>query len=127
MLHSLRGRLLAWSSALLALALLTFGSLVAYSTWHAWLSDVDRGLETRLHGLIGAISPTPDGAVDVVLPADALPNPDRDYYGIWNVDGTLLVASGLDVTDTVPTPGRTLVDAQREHVSQLPNGMTAMR
>lgn len=126
MLQSLRGRLLAWSSALLVLALITFGTLVAYSTWHAWLGDVDRGLEMRLRALTAAISPTPDGAVDVVVPANALPSPDLDYYGIWNGDGTLLVASGEDVTDVVRAPGRTLVDAHREHVSQLPNGMTVM-
>lgn len=126
MLHSLRARLLAWLSALLVLALVAFGSLVAYSTWQAWLSDVDRGLEGRLAALTTAISPSADGAVDVVIPADALPNPARDYYGIWDAGGALLLASSDDVPDSVPAPGRTLVEAHREHVTRLSSGMTVM-
>jgi hypothetical protein len=65
--HSLRARLLAWSSALLIAALVIVGAWVVFSTWRAWLDDVDRGLETRLGALMAAVHPATDDAFERVV------------------------------------------------------------
>ncbi len=126
MFHSLRARLVAWSSALLAVALVACGALVAYSTWSAWLGEVDRGLATRMHSLTTAIRPAADGAFDVVVPTDVLPNPERDYYGIWDGQGHLILASHPDVAESVPSTGHVLRNSRREQVTSLASGMTVM-
>jgi signal transduction histidine kinase len=126
MFRSLRARLVAWSSALLVVALVACGTLVAYSTWSAWLRDVDRGLATRMQTLTTAIRPAADGAFDVVVPADVLPNPDRDYYGLWDGQGRVIVASHPDVAEAAPAEGLVLREARREQIARLPSGMTVM-
>ena len=124
--HSLRARLLAWSSALLIAALVTFCAWVAFSTWRAWLGDVDRGLEARLRALAAAVRPAAEDAFDLVLPPDALPNADRDYYLIWDSRGHLVLASDPDVARDRPAPGIVRIGDNREHAERLSSGVTVL-
>jgi signal transduction histidine kinase len=124
--HSLRARLLAWSSALLIAALVIVGAWVVFSTWRAWLDDVDRGLETRLGALMAAVHPATDDAFDLALPPDALPNAERDYYMIWDAQGHLVLASDPDIARDRPAPGTFRIGDHREHVNRLANGVTVL-
>ena len=124
--HSLRARLLAWLSALLIAALVTFGAWVAFSTWRAWLGDVDRGLEARLGALTAAVLPATEDAFDLALPPNALPNAERDYYIVWDSRGHLVLASDPDLARDRPAPGTFRIGDNREHVDRLPNGVTVL-
>ncbi len=124
--HSLRTRLLVWSSTLLVVALVTFGTWVTYSTWRTRLAEVDRALDVRLVTLTAAVQPASDGAFDLVIPADALPDAERDFYLIWDAHDRLIVASDPDRARERPEAGRARVGDAREHVARLPSGVTIL-
>jgi two-component system OmpR family sensor kinase len=126
MFLSLRARLVAWSTALLLTALVTFGGWVALSTWRGWVAEVDRGLEARLASLTAAVQPAGNGAFDLVLPPNALTNIERDYYAVWDAQGRVLVSSDADAPMDRPLPGTSLNSNERERIAALPQGVTIM-
>ena len=95
MLSSLRARLLAWYTLILALVIVTFGGTVCYLYWRSLVMDVDEGLHASAAALAEALRPTPSGDFDLVLPAEFRAGdpaaPERPtYYSVWNSNGELI-------------------------------------
>jgi signal transduction histidine kinase len=115
-LGSLRARLLVWYTAMLAVVILAFGSIVCYLAWRAKLADVDAALRTRAETLIAGLQPASAGTFDLKLPADAVRgSADALYHVLWTPLGVVIDRSDSDLE--VPRPDRPGIhtrDRQRE-------------
>src|SRR5688572_24850651 len=105
MIGSLRGRLLVWYTAMLAVVILVFGSIVCYAAWRAKLADIDDALRGRAETLIGGLQPAAVGTFDLTLPADGARGvADASYHVLWTPLGVVIDRSDSDLE--VPRPGR---------------------
>jgi heavy metal sensor kinase len=69
-LDSLRVRLLAWYTAILATVIVGFGALVSYAMWRSRVADIDAQLEARAELLAGALVPIGGGTFDLIMPPE---------------------------------------------------------
>jgi two-component system, OmpR family, sensor kinase len=106
MFTSLRARLLAWYTAILAVVVVLFGAAVCYVAWRARLADIDARLKARAEALAAAVRPAPGGTFDLTLPPDsadaALRGDVPVYHVLWTPEG-----APIDRTDPaldVPVP-----------------------
>src|SRR5688572_14473469 len=105
MTGSLRGRLLVWYTAMLAVVILVFGSIVCYLAWRTKLADIDAGLRNRADTLIAGLQPAAAGTFDLTLPADGGRGaPDALYHVLWTPAGVVIDRSDSDLD--LPRPDR---------------------
>jgi signal transduction histidine kinase len=113
-LGSLRARLLVWYTAMLAVVILAFGSIVCYLAWRAKLADVDAALRTRAETLIAGLQPASAGTFDLKLPADAVRgSADALYHVLWTPIGAVIDRSDSDLE--VPRPDRPGIHTRDRH------------
>lgn len=124
-MRSLRARLVVWSSLLLVTTLTAVGARVVVSTRDAWLSSVDRVLETHRDALTNAIEPAGDGALDLVVPASLTADP-RDVYAVWDGQGRLMIASDDASAETRPETGVRSRHGVRTMVTRVVGGATLL-
>ena len=119
-MRSLRARLLAWYSLVLALVIATFAGIVGYLLWRSMTADIDARLQASAASLSEGLRPAGDGGFDLDLPleyqpADGVVTPASPYYAVWNADGELIDRS--PVPFDIPMPPGALVrtrDGRRE-------------
>src|SRR5262245_4441455 len=117
---SLRARLLAWYSLILAIVIATFAGVVGALLWRSMTADIDVRLQASAGSLVQALRPVGDGEFDLDLPleyqpADAAGAATPPYYSVWNAEGELVDRS--PVAFDIPAPaelGRRTRDGRRE-------------
>src|SRR5262245_17323041 len=128
MFSSLRARLLAWYTVVLAAVIATFVGSVCYLFWRSLVVEIDRTLESSGTALVQALRPAGPDEFDLDLPLEFRRNDlqttgDGSYYAIWNkraepIDGSL-------ETGDIPVPavaGLRTRDGRRELALPAPNG-----
>jgi signal transduction histidine kinase len=93
MFTSLRARLLAWYTTVLALVIVLVGTAVCYLAWRSRLVDVDASLTARAEALAAAVRPAPGGTFDLTLPSDGAAvrtdNRPAVYHILWTPQGPI--------------------------------------
>src|SRR5262245_42605006 len=99
MFSSLRARLLAWYTVVLAAVIATFVASVCYLFWRSLVLEIDRTLESSGTALVQALRPAGSEEFDLDLPLEFRRNDlqttvNASYYAIWNkraepIDGSL--------------------------------------
>ena len=120
MFASLRTRLLAWYTTVLALVIVLFGAAVCYLAWRNRLTDVDGLLRARAEVLAVAIRPAPGGAFDVTLPPPASPVRPGEaplYHVIWTADGAPIDRSDPERVGLLPSAPGVRTHAGRREVT----------
>lgn len=106
MFTSLRARLLAWYTAILAVVIVLFGAAVCYVAWRARLADIDARLAARAEALAAAVRPATAGTFDLTLPPDGADTALREevpvYHVLWTPGGAPIDRS--DPALDVPIP-----------------------
>jgi heavy metal sensor kinase len=123
MLKSLRARLLAWYAVVLAAVLITFATLVVWSSWRASVRDLDARLSTMASQLAGVVVPDPSGGYEVNLADESLAalgvSDEGPYYAIWGRDQELIDRSDLRIGAAFPGGPQTRTrNGQREVLVQ---------
>jgi heavy metal sensor kinase len=122
MRESLRARLLIWYTAILAVVIVSLGSMVCYLAWRAGIAELDAILRAHTNALAAALRPAPDGTFDLLLPPAG---PDAPYHAIWTAAGALVDRSDAAQDVTWPSaPGPRARDGRREVVLVTPQGPT---
>ena len=119
MFASLRSRLLAWYTTVLATVIILFGTAVCYLAWRTRLGDVDVLLRARAEMLAAAIRPAPGGAFDVTLPPPASPVRPGEappYHVIWTADGAAIDRSDSERVGLLPSAPGVRTQAGRREV-----------
>ena len=119
---SLRARLLAWYSLMLAIVIATFAGTVGYLLWRSMVADVDAAAaRERAPRSSQSLRPAGGGGFDLDLPleyqpADAAQPGPATYYAVWNARGDLIDRSavGFDIPRTGRRPGTATRDGRRE-------------
>ena len=117
---SLRVRLLAWYSLVLAVVIATFAGTVGYLLWRSRVADVDARLQAGAAALAGALRPAGGGGFDLDLPleyqpADAGTAAAAPYYAVWSARGEPIDRSPVGFDIPAPAgPGRRTRDGRRE-------------
>jgi heavy metal sensor kinase len=124
MLESLRGRLLVWYTAMLAVVMAVFGVMVCYLALRARIANIDNLLHARAQELARALAPAAGGTFDLVLPPEPADSPaGAVYHVLWTATGKIIDRSALDIE--VPAPRQTgarLRDGSREVTVAGPSG-----
>lgn len=117
---TLRGRIAAWSTAVLLGALVLYTVIVYASLQRVLWRELDERLHNDIETLEGLLQPfwTPDGlrlpAGQPVLDAD-----DHRWFQVWSLDGRLLFSSPLanaaPVADLVDPPGDRAISVTLEN------------
>jgi len=107
MRSSLRARLLAWYSLILATVIVTFATAVGYMLWRSMTAEIDAGLQASAVSLADALRPAGNGEFDLDLPleyqpADGVAGPAATYYAVWTADGEVVDRS--PVAFDIPFP-----------------------
>lgn len=128
MRESLRARLLLWHVATGVLIILLFGASVCYLVWRTRLLTIDESLSSRSTQLHGAVQPTDDGQVDLILsPALRQQGVPDVYHFIWTRDGVLIDRADADVQTPAPgAPGLRFHDGHRELISTAASGVVVL-
>jgi two-component system OmpR family sensor kinase len=128
MLESLRGRLLVWYTAILAVVIAAFGGAVTYLAWRSRVADIDAAHRARAHAIAGALQPATAGTFDLTLPpapAGAAGGP--LYHVLWDARGRLIDRSDPDLELAMPVgAGSRTRDGRREHVVRAATGATVL-
>jgi heavy metal sensor kinase len=106
--RSLRGRLLAWYAAVVAIVIAVFGATVCYVFWRSLVARVDADIGASSSMIARSLRAAGGGTFDLELPEEALASfqqPDsRAYYAIWTPHGELIDASNPDAGASSQTP-----------------------
>jgi signal transduction histidine kinase len=107
-LRSLRARLLAWYSLVLAVVLATFASVAVWTVWRSGVAAVDGHLRALAPRLARAVNVDASGQYEVNLAGAELTEfetPDEGpYYVVWTTSGALIDRSDPGIE--VPFPDR---------------------
>jgi signal transduction histidine kinase len=129
MFESLRARLLAWYTTLLAVVIVGLGATMCYLTWQSRLADIDRNLLVRAESLAGALRPAADGTFDLTLPEPSA-TPDltaAPYHVLWTPAGGVIDRSDPDVAVPLPgEPGARTRAGRREIAIRAASGATVL-
>jgi signal transduction histidine kinase len=129
MFDSLRARLLAWYTIMLAMVIAASGATMCYLAWHGRLVEIDERLLARAEALAGALQPAAAGTFDLTLPEgpDPVEGATLPYHVIWAVDGDVIDRSDPDVAVPLPgAPGARSREGHREVAIRAPSGPTVL-
>jgi signal transduction histidine kinase len=129
MFDSLRARLLAWYTGMLAVVIAASGAAMGYLAWHARLTEIDARLLARAEALAGALHPAPAGTFDLALPEAPAPveGAAELYHVIWAVDGQVIDRSDPDLSVPGPAaPGTRSREGRREVTVRTSSGPTVL-
>lgn len=127
MFTSLRARLLAWYTAILAVVIVLFGAAVCYLAWRNRIADIDAGLRIRAGELAAAVRSAPGGTFDLTLPPDPVSprgeDPTAIYHALWTPEGVPIDRSDPELAVPMPAgPGARTRDGRREVAIRSPVG-----
>ncbi len=125
MLDSLRSRLLAWYSAIVAVVLIGSLAAVSFVAWRSRLEAVDGTLAARVATLAASLHAVGGGTFDLELPAARTASPDEAglYHVLWTASGQLIDQSDPDRAVPRPTMAGTRTrDGSRELTHITPEG-----
>jgi heavy metal sensor kinase len=124
---SLRTRLLAWYSLILAVVVATFAGIVGYLLWRSMVADVEAGLRASIIPLVESLRPAGGRGFDLDLPLEHQPadagSAASRYYAVWNADGEIVDRSPVAFDIPAPsTAGLRTRDGRRELTMVGANG-----
>ncbi len=102
MRESLRGRLLRWHVAIVAIVVALFSAAISYLVWRSRLDEIDAALRSEAEILVHAVKPAVGGTIDLTLVPELRSRGPASYYALWTWDGTLIDRS--DASRDIPTP-----------------------